>query len=248
MIKLSELPMDAMLTISPNCCDGDLRIMDKANFLQSAFFLDGIDDPEWGAEVTLAQKTVEKFNLWDAIGRIGEDTTYEGWDQDVYNALKNQPETIAFLALVKQVFEGHPTYWEGEPVEVDMEPEPVPEVFDVPDYLFRRVRGSDACVYAFGELPSEDKASLIMEINAVKRVQETGKPGRGIYDPFMDAMFSVMMPGADDFVLLASLNNDQLDNIVAACESCKNDDPRTVAAVIAFANQYGNIHIAAVQV
>lgn len=221
MVKLSELPMDAMLTISPNCCGGDLRIMDKADFLQSAFFLDGIDDPECGAEVTLAQKTVEKFNLDAIVERIGEDTTYEGWDQDVYNALKNQPETIAFLALVKQVFERHPTYWEGEPVEVDMEPEPVPEVFDTPNYLFRRVGGGDALVYNLSELSESDLSDLRAEISSVLQVRKTGKPAPGIYDPWLDAMFSVATEtnsedGCAKFSLLAELNDEQLTELADA--------------------------------
>lgn len=123
MIKLSTLPNNAMLTISPNSyCGCDLLIMDKGDFLQSAYFCDGINDPEYGAKVTLAQKTVEKFILQDIIERLGEDATYEDWDLDVYNDLKDQPETAAFLALIKQVFERHPTYWEGEPVEIDMTP------------------------------------------------------------------------------------------------------------------------------
>lgn len=216
MIKLSELPMDAMLTVTPRrCCD--LRIMDKTDFLASAYFLDGANDPECGVTVTLAEKAVEKFNLWDAIERIGEDTTYEGWDQDVYNALKNQPETIAFLALVKQVFEGHPTYWEGEPVEVDMEPEPVPEVFDVPDYLFRRVRGSNAIARCISELSEEDVADILAEIHSIMQARKTGKPGLGIYDPFLDAVFSVASKtipgGCVEFSLLAGLDDDQLAEV-----------------------------------
>lgn len=118
MIKLSTLPDNAMLTILPS--GSDLRIMDKEEFLQSAYFLDG--DAGEAYRVTLADKTTQKPNLWDFVERLGDGETYEDWDLDVYNDIKDQPETQAFMALMKEACDRHPTYWEGEPVEVDMEP------------------------------------------------------------------------------------------------------------------------------
>lgn len=119
MIKLSQLDDDAMLTVAHRY-DGDIEIMDKADFLNSSYFLDYPVAPF--PSVTLAVRQVQTFNLFDTIERIGEDDTYEGWDEDVYNDLRNAPETEAFLGLVNSIFERHPTYYEGNPVEIDMTP------------------------------------------------------------------------------------------------------------------------------
>jgi len=120
MIKLSQLPDDTMLTVSHRY-DGEIELMDKADFLQSAYFLDYPVEPF--PSVTLAVKQVQTFDLYDVIERIGEDDTYEDWDLDVYNDLRNAPETEAFLNLIHTVFERHPTFWEGKPIEIDMVPE-----------------------------------------------------------------------------------------------------------------------------
>lgn len=124
----------------------------------------------------------------------------------------------------------------------DQSKEPVAEA---PGYLFRRISGGDALVHSFVELSTKDSVELCLEANSIKRVRETGKPGCGIYDPYLDAVFSVMLPGADDFILLASLDDDQLNDLIAACEGCKVGEHRTGAAVMEFANQYGNVHIVA---
>lgn len=119
MIKLSQLPDNAMLTVSHRY-DGEIELMDKADFLQSSYFLDYPVEPF--PSVTLADKQIQTFDLFDVIERIGEDDTYEGWDLDVYNDIRNAPETEAFLNLIRMVFERHPTFWEGNPVEIDMVP------------------------------------------------------------------------------------------------------------------------------
>lgn len=119
MVKLSELSYKTLLCVSHRY-DGEIQLMSKAEFLDSAYFLDYPTDPF--PSVTLASKEIKKFDLWDTIERMGEDDTYEGWDLDVYNDLKALPETVAFMQRVKEVFEGHPIYWEGKPVEIDMFP------------------------------------------------------------------------------------------------------------------------------
>ena len=119
MIKLSTLRSDTLLCVGNNY-DGELRVMDKAEFLESAYFLDYPVEPF--PEVRLADPCVSTFDLRKTIERIGEDDTYEGWDEDVYDSLKNEPETKAFLELVKRTFEAHPTYYEGKLVEIDMLP------------------------------------------------------------------------------------------------------------------------------
>lgn len=214
MIKLSELSMDTMLTIQP--CHGDFRVMNKADFLQSAFFLDGPDDPVGGvSSITVATRDVAKFRLGAILERIYEDEyCYDGWLEDVFNALCDKPETKAFLALVQKTFEESPTYREGESVEIDMEPEQAPEASD---YLFRRVRGGDAIGRCISELSEEDVADILAEIHSIMQVRKTGKPGLGIYDPFLDAVFSVasetIPSGCVKFSLLAGLDDDQLNEV-----------------------------------
>ena len=217
MIKLSELPMDTMLTVKPQ--HGDFQVMDKADFLQSAYFLDGADDPVGGVScVTVATKDVARFRLAAILERIYEDECcYDGWLEDVFNTLKDKAETKSFLDLVQKVFEDHATYWEGEAVEIDMEPEWAPEVFEASDYLFRRVRDGDAIVRCISELSEEDIADILAEIRIIMQVRKTGKPGLGIYDPFLDAGFSVASEtkpsGCVNFSLLAGLDDDQLTEL-----------------------------------
>lgn len=108
--------MDAILTVG-----NDIKIMDKEEFLESPFFLDYPIEPF--PTVTLAEKTVQKFDLYDVLEYIGQGDVYDCWESDVYMDLKDQPETLAFLKLVEEVFECRATYWEGEQIEIDMLPE-----------------------------------------------------------------------------------------------------------------------------
>lgn len=119
MLKLSELPNNAMLCVGNNY-NGDIQVMDKADFLESSYFLDYPVEPF--PKVTLADPMVATFDLRYIIEGIGEDEMYEDWDDYVYDCLKDEPETKAFLDLVKRTFEAHPTYYEGKPIEIDMTP------------------------------------------------------------------------------------------------------------------------------
>lgn len=119
MKKLSELSNDTKLYISNS--RGEDEVMTKEDFLKSIWFLN-YPESEGLRYVAIANKEISKFNLWDVIERIGEDDTYESWDEDVYNELKDLPETKAFLEKVEKVFNDHPTYWDGEYVEIDMLP------------------------------------------------------------------------------------------------------------------------------
>lgn len=119
MVKLSELSMDACLTVR-NTSFGEFSIMDKEDFLNDAAFLDSLVEP--CPEVTLAEKTYCDFDLNWIIDNIGDGETYDGWAEDVLYDIMHSPETEPFLKMVKEVFERHPTYWEGELVDVDMNP------------------------------------------------------------------------------------------------------------------------------
>lgn len=114
MIKLSELPDDTMLIVDSSY----LEVMTKSEFLDSAYYLDYPTEPF--PSVKLATKKVLSFDLYEAINRIGEDDSYEGWTDEVYEALIKNPATTAFLERVRTVLEHHPMFEEGKPVEVDM--------------------------------------------------------------------------------------------------------------------------------
>lgn len=120
MKKLSELSMDTMLCVGHQN-DGEFDVMSKDDYLRSSQFIDYPAEPF--TSVCLADKSVLTFDLFDAIERIGDDSSYEDWDEDVYNDIKDLPETKAFLEKFKEVSERNPTYWEGEAVDIDMIPE-----------------------------------------------------------------------------------------------------------------------------
>lgn len=77
-MKLSELSMDAMLTVRHRD-DGNISVMSKEDFLNSAY-----------------------FNVW-------------------YDLKRSQIDLDTFDAEMTRIMEANPTYWEGEPIEVDIE-------------------------------------------------------------------------------------------------------------------------------
>ena len=123
MPKLSELANNTMLCVG-NGYNGDLKVMDKSDFLESAEFLDYPIEPF--PEVTVAVPEIKTFDTRDLasfIENLGEDDTYEGWAEDVYNTIKDAPETEAFLRVLNAAFASHITYYEGHHVDIDMLPE-----------------------------------------------------------------------------------------------------------------------------
>ena len=119
MKKLSKLPNDILLAVQQNCYT-DVEVMTKEEFLSSPYFTDGPCDPP--VIVTIAEKTVEKFDLRTAIENIGEDNCYDGWIDEVFDSIKATPITEKFINTLNAIFAAHPTYWPGEDVEIDMSP------------------------------------------------------------------------------------------------------------------------------
>lgn len=121
MKRLSELSGNTMLTVRDNHYSTDFSVMDKDEFLESHYFLDYAPSPtNNGIEVTVADITTAKFDLLNYLEYIGEDECYEGWIDDVYDSILTEPATKEFIERVNAIFGSHPTYWEGEPVEIDM--------------------------------------------------------------------------------------------------------------------------------
>lgn len=115
MIKLSELSDDTMLAIEQNR-SGDIYITDKEDYMYCF-------EENKNKKVFLAEKVIAEFDLLDILEDIGErNECYDGWGSNVYNELKDLPETKAFLEAVDKVFANNSTYYSGKPVEIDINP------------------------------------------------------------------------------------------------------------------------------
>lgn len=122
MIKLSELSNDTMLLLSYSNRDG--VVMDKADFLESAHFYD-YDILKHCTGVYVAVPDVKKFDandIFNFIEWIGEDDTFEDWDERVYNDIKDLPETSAFVRVMNEAFKKNITWFEGELIKMDVLP------------------------------------------------------------------------------------------------------------------------------
>lgn len=63
-------------------------IISKEDFLKS----DYIADPN--VMIALVVLEYAKFSLYDFTAYIGEDEMYDGWIDDVYDDIKDEPETV----------------------------------------------------------------------------------------------------------------------------------------------------------
>ena len=108
--RLSELPMDTLLWI-----ESVPTIISKEDFLKS----DYIADPN--VMIALVVLEYAKFSLYDFIAYIGEDEMYDGWIDDVYDDIKDEPETVGFMELMNYTFAKQLTYYKGASVLMDMD-------------------------------------------------------------------------------------------------------------------------------
>ena len=92
--------------------------MTKGEFLQS---------DEWKnypvnvCDISLATSEVMSFDLKSVIDQIGEDA-YEDWNEQVWDSIKDAPETKAFLEFIKKVFSVHKIYYGDKIILMDMLP------------------------------------------------------------------------------------------------------------------------------
>lgn len=97
---------------------GDPLLMTKGEFLQS---------DEWNNEwynvrnVSIAISEVMPFDLKEIIDQIGEDA-YEDWNEQVWDSIKDTPETKAFLEMIVRVFNSHKVYYGGRSILIDKYP------------------------------------------------------------------------------------------------------------------------------
>jgi hypothetical protein len=116
MIKLSKLDNDRMLFVK-NTCTYDIDIMTKCDFIDE-YKRQDIEV----LKVYTAVKSVPTFSRNDIYNRIVEmdDNCYSDWDEDVWVDIDNSPEADAFIGMINDVFESHPSYDFDERVELDI--------------------------------------------------------------------------------------------------------------------------------
>lgn len=109
----SKLHNDELLFIT--LFRGDPLLMTKDEFLQS---------DEWAnypyniCEISLADSEVMSFDLKNVIDQIGEDA-YEDWNEQVWDDIKDAPETKTFLELINRIFSSHKVYYGAKVVLMD---------------------------------------------------------------------------------------------------------------------------------
>lgn len=120
MIKLSELNAEDYLTVQ-HVYDGDFSVMTKEEFMESSYYLDYPKEPF--PKVTKAIETTVYFNLYDIIKSLGDDEAYEDWIYDVWVDICSSLDVWKINKTIKKIFTAHPSYWEGEDIEIDILPE-----------------------------------------------------------------------------------------------------------------------------
>lgn len=116
MKKLSELPEGIVLVICKN--GSDLEVTTKKELLEDLeYFRSNVNS---GIKVSIGDKTVAGFSFESAVEEASQEM-YEDWTQDVwYEIEKLNIDLETIEAAIQKVFDEHPTYYEGEEVEIDM--------------------------------------------------------------------------------------------------------------------------------
>ena len=125
MIYLEDLKEDVMLTVHLGPY-GDFSVMTKADFLNSAEYLDmDIKDTETIPTVTVADKVVHVFD-WDSVVEGFDEESYEDFSSDFWIDVTDEDQKILNQAkeIVNRILENNPTWYEGKAVEVAKEADP----------------------------------------------------------------------------------------------------------------------------
>jgi hypothetical protein len=97
---------------------GDPLLMTKGEFLQSDEWK---DYPYNISGIHIAVSETISFDLKDYIDTIGEEA-YEDWNEQVWDSIKDTPETKAFLELINRTIDNHPVYYAGRAISMDVFP------------------------------------------------------------------------------------------------------------------------------
>lgn len=117
MKNLSEIRNDTMLTVQTRDWS-EFEVMSKQDFIESDTYVNRpyIEDSNY-PEVTIAVKSVAKFDLENALENL-EDDMYEDWLPSVMSDIsKEDRERIE--NDINKYLEGRPSYWEGEMVDIE---------------------------------------------------------------------------------------------------------------------------------
>ena len=117
MMKLSELPMETLLCVEqPDSCGFDL--MSKELFLK---YMRKNKRRALSRSVYIADRNIFDFDLYCVIDNLVDEANDEGLVDDIYEAVKDLPQTNEFLKIMQKEFAEHPDFSEGEYVLVDVE-------------------------------------------------------------------------------------------------------------------------------
>jgi hypothetical protein len=117
VIVLDELKDDTMLTVQTQYCD--FKVMTKAEFLDSADYLDmDKNDKDTIPEVTVAEKVIHVFN-WESVVENFEEESFEDFGDEFWNSISADGLEILNLAkeIVNRGLEANPTWYEGKRVK-----------------------------------------------------------------------------------------------------------------------------------
>lgn len=118
MKKLSELDKDTMLTVRKEEWQ-DISVMPVEDFINEYKELYS-NLPN--LQVTVADITVVDFNISNILEYLADGETYEDWVLDVeYEMMNSDVPFVDFINAIQEIFNNHPTYWEGEKVLVDID-------------------------------------------------------------------------------------------------------------------------------
>lgn len=112
----SKLHEDELLFIE--LFRGEPLLMTKGEFLKS---------DEWAnypynvCDISIATSEVISFDLKSVIDQIGEDA-YEEWSEQVWDSIKDAPETKTFLEFINKIFSVYKVYYGDKVVLMDMLP------------------------------------------------------------------------------------------------------------------------------
>lgn len=119
MKKLSELDSDTMLTVQIGD-KSDFTVMTKEIFINSSEYLDRgyVQDPDY-PQVTIAEPIIANFSFDYAFECAG-DEQHEDWKEEVTAELENAGFDFKKIEeQINKVFEVHPSYYEGDMVDID---------------------------------------------------------------------------------------------------------------------------------
>jgi tetrahydromethanopterin S-methyltransferase subunit A len=96
--------------------------MSKEDFLNSSEFLDmDKDDMQTIPCVSVGKTETVSFDFDYPLENLA-DEMYEGWQENVTDALQKELNLNEIESKINEVLAKYPAYYEGESVEIDMNP------------------------------------------------------------------------------------------------------------------------------